>query len=1752
MSYDFNRGPYFDDIDSKGLDGLTPKEKFQRILFRPGSAVQARELTQIQSLLQGQVSHIGDHLFKDGAQIIPGDITINQGLEYFTVDRSTLSTVEDVTEYIGSTFKVNGVESPLKAKVVNVYKSSVEDDPVYFYVNYLNSGENDLKRFGVASTLENIIDVNDTLTVLGNNVIVDTDPLVDDIILKASAASITEGIFYINKHFVIVQSQTIITDPAGILGTYDVGLSILEETVTITDDRTLGDNSVGTNNTNMSGADRFRIRTTLSTRDSNTVQEDFLILLSISNKKIIKKVDRTAYNILSKTFARRTYDESGDYTVRPFNLDITDAQDNVFNANLSASKAYVKGYEIETIAPTPITINELSSSIIQENLALPINNGNYIIVEDATMKGSFNTFNNVEISSEADFTGNDLGNFQITSIEPYATGYYKLYVRNYNTTANPLSGASNAYIRQRINADTTTFTATVALNVLSSFAEVTDNIGVYKLPNNNISLLSSDIDGNGNNLLGISSYTQHVTNLAAVVSAGTSTEWTATFTLTGAYQFEESLIKDKSILLVDDTDHSPISILESHIVSPISTNSITIEWNTITGETADLLSTQVKLICPVKSIDKLPRTKTLTDAESTYTNTISAHIPFELNPSSVDERFYDIYDIISIHDSDDDSETPIDYKEHFNVNNGQTDTYYGKSKLVYLGTGTIPAHVIIKYRYFSHGVGDFFSRESYPTLSNAELPRYNSSKYNEEISVGDIIDFRKLAHQLIDYSPQDDSNIIINTAFALSRFDRVVLNQYGDFKVIEGTPSLNPVLSEVPDDSMPLYNLTIPSFSSSATDIKMKRIDNKRYTMRDIGKIEKRVNNLEYYTSLSLLETEAMFTDVGGKFKSGFVVDSFNTHSIGDTKHLDYKCSIDKELHSLRPLSTRNNVELEWKLTNQAAGINIGVSDWTENVLVENNIKKTGDLVTIDYDSVPLLVNIDATGFINVNPYEVFNFTGSMEISPQSDDWKEIDQRPDVVFEQEGLYDAMLNMLDTTDAAGTIWNDWETTWSGVTDQGVTNLGHARGGSGVAGDFTTSQTSQTRSGIQTGVSDQTEVVDMGSRVVEVNFVPFIRSRLVSFKVTGLRPNTKLKAEFDGVDVTAFCRGDQYFIPHTLNAVDADALMRANYGDDYLELPLTDVTEHPKQDNLGLTTDDAGEIVGSFWIPSSNALKFRTGARVFRLTDGYHPMTNVINRSLETTTASAEYTAQGIIQSTENISLSTRIPVISSQEVFEERDTFNTSVRWWDPLAQSFLLDDLQYPDGLFTTSIEIFFKKKDANIPVTLQIREMENGMPTQKVLPFSEVLLNPADVNVINETTLALQEVENYTSTTFTFKSPVYLKPGIEYCFVLMANSIDYEVWYATIGEKSLVSDTIITTQLYNGVMFKSQNASTWTPEQESDIPFVLNRAQFKIDETSTLKLVNKPITKSLLRNNPLTFAIAAVDGIYNITVHHKNNGFADGDTVTLSGIINPTDSTETTVMGYAFDTLNADHVVSDVEQDSYIIQIADTLRSANDNGEWTLMDNGGNGVVGTRNIRYSVGYFGVQQLEFSNANIAWSGVLTDVNNVATTNTLNFTPNATFYLNKLMKVNSGTSDTMTMTGLFTSSSDFVSPVVDMDRMSVTAIENRVTPTALSALSSYITKEITLNAPSNELRLYLDILNPVGTTIKILYKAYNKGQPESDFVEFPGTIINNDILTEHSLIKSDIAFDTFRIKIEMYSDNSVIVPICKNFRAIATI
>ena len=66
---DFNLSPYFDDFSES--------KKFHRVLFRPAFAVQARELTQSQTLLQNQIEKFGDHMFKQGSIVIPGGVALD-------------------------------------------------------------------------------------------------------------------------------------------------------------------------------------------------------------------------------------------------------------------------------------------------------------------------------------------------------------------------------------------------------------------------------------------------------------------------------------------------------------------------------------------------------------------------------------------------------------------------------------------------------------------------------------------------------------------------------------------------------------------------------------------------------------------------------------------------------------------------------------------------------------------------------------------------------------------------------------------------------------------------------------------------------------------------------------------------------------------------------------------------------------------------------------------------------------------------------------------------------------------------------------------------------------------------------------------------------------------------------------------------------------------------------------------------------------------------------------------------------------------------------------------------------------------------------------------------------------------------------------------------------------------------------------------------------------------------------------------
>ena len=156
--------------------------------------------------------------------------------------------------------------------------------------------------------------------------------------------------------------------------------------------------------------------------------------------------------------------------------------------------------------------------------------------------------------------------------------------------------------------------------------------------------------------------------------------------------------------------------------------------------------------------------------------------------------------------------------------------------------------------------------------------------------------------------------------------------------------------------------------------------------MRDIGNLENRIESMEYYTQLSLLETQAQnlqIQDANGfdRFKNGIIVDNFSGHNIGDVGNTDYKASIDMAQGQLRPMFNEDAVKL---IEADDDGTAITATDRTSG-----SYQKTGDCLTLPYTETALITQPFASKTVNVNPFDVFTWAGTIELTPPSDEWKE-------------------------------------------------------------------------------------------------------------------------------------------------------------------------------------------------------------------------------------------------------------------------------------------------------------------------------------------------------------------------------------------------------------------------------------------------------------------------------------------------------------------------------------------------------------------------------------------------------------------------------------------------------------------------------------------------------------------------------------------------------------------------------------------
>ena len=283
-----------------------------------------------------------------------------------------------------------------------------------------------------------------------------------------------------------------------------------------------------------------------------------------------------------------------------------------------------------------------------------------------------------------------------------------------------------------------------------------------------------------------------------------------------------------------------------------------------------------------------------------------------------------------------------------------------------------------------------------------------------------------------------NSDVTADLEYYLSNRARVYLTTKGEFKVVKVLLQLNQDLVNKLKDAIHLYDVYLPAFTFDTQTIEIS-IDNRRYTMRDIGSLHKRIENVEYYTQLSLLEQNAQslqIQDADGfdRFKNGFVVDNFTGHGIGDVTDNDYSISMDMAKGELRPshhMDNTNLIESDSSLENSTA--------MTDAIRTTNGYQKTGDLITLPYTEKTEIEQKYASTTVNLNPYDTISYVGHLTLDPDQDDWFETETLPEMTVEIPGVFDTLTQMqmqMYRELNLGTVWNEWNNNWSSVDIAGT--------------------------------------------------------------------------------------------------------------------------------------------------------------------------------------------------------------------------------------------------------------------------------------------------------------------------------------------------------------------------------------------------------------------------------------------------------------------------------------------------------------------------------------------------------------------------------------------------------------------------------------------------------------------------------------------------------------------------------------------
>lgn len=1146
----FPQSPYFDDF--------AEDNNFLRVLFRPGYAVQTRELNQIQTIMQDQIGLMGDYALSNNIRASGGEINIIKKLPYVKLSDDVLGF--DVDSYIGAKFSTaNG----LTGTILRIEESDVNTgDPTTLYLSYTSSSSN-----GESQHIADNSDIDIEFVGGGTTVIKARGTNATGF---GSGVVLNAGAFFIDKSFIRTSRQVLLlskyTEIDKSFPETSVGFLVESFIIRPEENLDLLDNATGAPNETAPGAHRYK--GTISLINRADVRADdisgYVELMRIVKGNVASKphVDND-HAVLQQTLARRTYDQSGDYVVDGFNIDVVEhlertpgdgGEYSALDGGLSdhllikvdTGVAYVRGYEVRSPGTARINLPKARDVDVAENVILQTQYKSNLIIYNVT--GIPKLSARIQLKDTDDIV---IGVAHIRAFEykgeTLINGVLeKIYQLDLNDVMFDVGG-SWSLVNKIDYTPLTSATYQLTADVHDFNYDASEARSVYKLPfdcaqsiNPRVSFFNKEVS------------TMSVDN-KVVLATGSSVE-----------EFDDEI---SSFTVYVDYDGGKFGIPQS--VTVVNAQSVELDITNITG-TATPGNVPVSVVAKTYCRAPVHKTKTLV---SGFTNSAAAAARVKLSKA-------DIYELTSVTVAG--STTPIDITDSYYLDSGARDAHYEFGSIILRPGVPVPEGTLtITFSYFEHaGSGDFFTVASYSSMEYENIPSYTTSR-GEEIFLGSAIDYRPRRTSVGNLSNTgrhsfvSNQQLIMDITYYLPRNDRLMLTHNGEFKLISGIPSNQPKLPTEVDNAITMYNINVAPYTFGERNITVTKVNHRRYTMRDISKLDDRLSNVEEVVLLNALERSVKEDDYGDRFKSGFVVDDMKSNIAADMGNPDFAIAYDIINYEARPKNVSTFSEF-------------GKTSTTNNIAYH-----TDGTITLDYTEVPMISQTLASGIVRIQPFISNDWLGNMFMNPPTDIW--FDQQE---YVQNTVNDTLTTVTYDMDTGRTTQNsttssrsNWTRETNGVktfdtqTISGVWNFvnGSWRQGNVNATDEQTTQLNNiARRHNEDGRPPSTRI----SLSSDSQPIPYIRARAVEYFADGLRPNTRMYATFDGRSVNSYIQP-----------------AGKAYGDPII-------------------TNGAGIAAGVFNIPGGI---FKTGDRVFKLSDN-----NATDGSYDSTFADFTYTAEGTLK------------------------------------------------------------------------------------------------------------------------------------------------------------------------------------------------------------------------------------------------------------------------------------------------------------------------------------------------------------------------------------------------------------------------------------------------------------------------------------------------------------------------------------------